>query len=100
MPKNLSPNAGFEDAVVHAVLEGPDNHDKLWNSLNEQDAALARGALVKAQKIRARDGDPAADAYLAGIADAQAVQHRAERIAELTENFNIDLAIDQILDAS
>jgi hypothetical protein len=80
------------DAIVEGLLFGESRVDQSanWAELGDEDAALARGAIRKAQEIRAASGDTAADKYLEGIADVVAFQRRQA----LAHNFHFpnDLA--------
>lgn len=78
-----------DDAVVNGVLFDLSDHDDKWKNLGSQRAALARGAVIKAELLR-REGIDPGDAYLQGIADAQAVQGRAVQIAQMMPLFDID----------
>ncbi len=75
MPKPHSLNrpndiSRFSPEILDASFDtSPTAHDDLWRSIQPDEAALVRRAVVKAQEIRANETDPG-DAYLQGIAAA------------------------------
>lgn len=83
------------------VLEGlyhsevPPTHETKWKELGEN-AAFAREALVRAQRIR-EEGVDAGNAYLEGIADFHAAVVR-QALLQVVQTFNPEEELQQIED--